>query len=77
MIVTSSPSAIILPFPIGTIKSSSSGTFIFSLYKSSCSKKITGLGFLIELFNNPFASLAFEGATTNKPGIWENHEMKH
>ena len=77
MIVTSFPSVIKLPLPIGIKKSVSWGTLDFSLYRSSCSRKITGLGFLIEVLSNPFASLAFEGATTIKPGIWENHEMKH
>ena len=32
------------------------------------------MGFRIDDFNKPFASLAFDGATTNKPGIWENLE---
>ena len=55
-IVTSFPLLLIRAFPIGTVKLLSIGTSKLSPYRISFSKKITGLGSLIEDFNNPLAS---------------------
>ena len=70
MIVTSVPFFNIFALPKGTVKFLSVGTLPLLLYIISFSKKITGFGSLIEDFNKPFASAAFEGDTTFNPGQW-------
>ena len=54
--VTSEPSRHIFAFPIGTVKSSKSGTSKLRPYNISFSKNTTGFGSRIADFNRPFAS---------------------
>ena len=68
--VTSLPGRFTSETPMGTRKSSLSGTSPFTWYSVACSMKNTGSSSRMADFSSPLASAGVPGATTFRPGKW-------